>query len=100
MPEYPFRAPDGSTVHAFYTMQDAPCIGDTVVIDGKPCVRLASDCVVNGDPLSGRYPHESFTISTVEAKRAGLKFSGRGVPVFQNKWQERDFAKQRGLEFD
>lgn len=100
MPEYPFRNPDGATVYRFFSMNEAPTIGDTVDIDGVPCVRLASDCVVNGDPLSGRYPHESYQISHADAKQAGLKFSDRGVPVFQNAKQERSFASRFGYAFD
>lgn len=100
MPEYPFRKPDGSIVTRVMSMRDAPSIGDALTIDGEPCVRLASDFVVNGDPLSKRYPHESFQVSHEDAKAAGLKFSARGVPVFKNAGQERSFASRFGYAFD
>lgn len=100
MPEYPFRTPAGEVIHRVFAMKDAPSIGDTVEINGQPCVRLASDCQVNGDPLSGRYPHESFSVSAAEARKRGLKFSPRGVPVFQNASQERGFASEYGYAFD
>lgn len=101
MPEYPFRTPAGEIIHRVYAMKDAPSIGEPVNFeDYGRCVRLASDCQVNGDPLSGRYPHESFNISAAEARKRGLKFSPRGVPVFQNASQERGFASEYGYGFD
>lgn len=100
MPEYPFRKPDGTITHRAMPMSQAVPIGDTLTIDGEPCVRVASDCLINGDPLSGRYPHESPTISAKDARARGMKFSKRGVPIFENRNQERSYASERGLAFD
>lgn len=95
MPEYPFRTPDGTITHRLYAMKDAPSIGDTVTIDGQPCVRVASDCLVNSDPVSKRYPVESVSLprNIPECKRR----SPRGRPIIENAAHHKRICEVYGL---
>jgi len=57
MPDYEFKAPDGTVKTKFFPISRAPALGSTVEIDGQPCVRIISpSIVVDGNPLSTRYP--------------------------------------------
>lgn len=94
MPEYDFRAPDGSIRTAVFAMKDAPSIGSTVEIDGVPCVRLPSDSQLNTNPLSKRYPVES---RVLPRNIPGCKKSPRGLPIIQNREHERRIAGTYGF---
>ena len=93
MPEYDFRAPDGSIKTAVFSMKDAPSIGATVELDGVPCVRLPSNHQANTNLLKDRYP----CVSRALPKWApGFKHDSAGRPILQNSKSVDRFCKQNG----
>ena len=100
MPEYPFQLPDGQIIHRVYSMKDAPSIGTVIDIDGQPCKRIASDCIIDGDPLSKRYPHVSYTLPrSIDAKDAPQR-DRRGHVICKDHAHEKMLAEKYGYAFD
>lgn len=90
MPEYPFRKPDGSTITAVYPMRDAPSIGSTVEINGEPCVRLASDFLVNGNSLQTQFPIVDRSLPPIPE----CKQNGKGYNVIESAKQMDTICKK------
>ena len=42
MPIYLFKGKNGEDVEKYFSYEDAPSIGTTILIDNNPCVRVAS----------------------------------------------------------
>ena len=46
MPNYLFQAPGGDVKSVYFPMSKAPHLGDKVILDGIPCVRVLGDIQV------------------------------------------------------
>lgn len=103
MPLYLFRDPDGNEVEEFYPMTTAPKIGDTRVINGKNCRRVASFQVGAGVArVAHQYPYLSnrlpTTIRGCEMKRG--KKGGRLKPEIRSQAHEREVMAINDLQRD
>lgn len=85
MPEYPFRKPDGTTITRVMSMAEAPSIGDTLTIDGEPCVRIASDFRPQGEAPCRAFPYESHSLPDTIAKNGDATLSARGRVIVRDK---------------
>lgn len=98
LPEYQFEDVEtGDRVLAPFSMADAPSIGDIVSVAGRRLRRLFSDCQVNSDPVSGRYPIKSSTLPRwlpgCEHAQHGKE---RGKPIIQNREHEARIMGEQG----
>ena len=100
MPEYPFESPTGQIVHRVYSMASVPSIGDTIDIDGVPHRRVASDFVVDGNPLSSRYPVESLTLSRAIPLSDAPKRGYRGRVIIESRDHEKRLCEKYGYVAD
>ena len=99
MPEYQFEdLATGEQVLALFSMADAPSIGTLLTLDGRRVRRLFSDCQINSDPVSGRYPIKSNTLPRwmpgCEHIQTGKE---RGKPIIQNKQHELRVMGENGF---
>ena len=101
MPEYQFEDVEtGEEALAFFPMADAPTIGAVVEVDGRRLRRRFSDCQINSDPVSGRYPIASRTLPRwlpgCEHTHKGPKGS-LGRPIIRNKEHEKRICGEHGF---
>lgn len=85
---YPFEADDGEQIELYYSMNDAPKIGEVVDVNGKPFKRVFSNLPVVHD-----YKWEPYASRQLPRWHKGhKKFNKKGMPVFETRQQEREFA--------
>ncbi len=99
MPEYQFQDLDtGEEVLALFPMADAPPIGSLVSLAGRRLRRLVSDCQINSDPVSGRYPIKSNTLPRwLPGCEHVQKGKERGKPIIQNREHEARVMGEQGF---
>ena len=92
MPTYSFRAPTGKIVELFYTMDEAPSIGQTVDVVGMKLVRIAD--LVHVDARQDKH----FTASTLPKWDPNApRHSADGKPQFASQREVDEYtAKSEG----
>lgn len=107
MPLYEFQTEAGDVVVTFYTIEDAPRIGDAVVLeDGRSAVRILSPTVGVNPPSC--WPMESVAMGVHPDQRKELidycrehdcptDVSEDGNPILTSKEHRRKHAELRGF---
>jgi hypothetical protein len=103
MPVYMFHDPEGNEVTAFYSMAEAPKIGDMRVINGQECRRVPSFQIDAGVARkTHQYPYLSnrlpTTIRGCELKRG--RPGGRLKPEIRSRNHELEVMAQNDLQRD
>ena len=94
MPTYVFQYDDGSTVDQFYSMADAPKIGDVVTINGRKATRIPHFHLdaAGIERKTHKYPYISNSLpSTIRGCDYAVQ-NGRKKPVIRSQSHEREIA--------
>ena len=80
MPIYLFRDEDNNDVEHFMSSDNAPKIGEVIMIDGVPCTRMASFIIdtVGIERKTHKYPYASRSLCR---NAEGCKTTKDGKPI-------------------
>lgn len=87
MPEYDFEGPNGEHLIRYYAMGEAPSIGQTVEIDGVPCMRVLSPLQMRVT-ADRRFVSHSLPRNHPDAPNLDEK----GRPYFTSKREVKEFC--------
>jgi hypothetical protein len=98
MPLYLFKSETGEQIEKFYSMTDAPKIGDTVEIDGVLCTRVPSFQLSEEiNTVCNKYPYTSMKHG---AFMAGAKHDKQGRAIIESRNHEKKFMAIHDLARD
>lgn len=91
MPSYLYRAEDGSELHVFARMADAPPIGHKLKSGGKRYTRVLG----MGEGVAAKRTVEPFASESLPLWAPGAKrYDKQGRPVFRSRSEAQDFCKK------
>tara|TARA_R100000664_G_scaffold2132_1_gene5500 strand:- start:1830 stop:2132 length:303 start_codon:yes stop_codon:yes gene_type:complete len=100
MPVYAFQTNSGEEVESFFSFDDAPSIGDKVIIDGVECTRIASFILDSAgiERKTHKYPYVS---RALPRNLSGVgNYDKQGRPVIRSQAHERNVAAEHGYVKD
>ncbi len=102
MPTYQFESPDGSLVERDYPFGQAPHLGETVELDGVPCVRVISDHLAVAKRTVEPFVSVSLPAWAPGAPRYEQDPSSPfyGQPKFKGRAEAEAFARRAGYTYD
>lgn len=92
---YQFKRPDGTVAEAWFHNTEAPDAGETVEIDGQPCIRIVSTPQIRSE-----FKPYTTKVLPKHIPLPGLKYNRRGNPIIESHTQERELAKAHGYEWE
>ena len=99
MPLYLFKDENGTEVAHFFSSNEAPSIGDQLMIDGVYCTRMASFSIDTAGikRKTHKYPYVSRSLCR---NAEGCETNKRGQPIITSQTHEREVAARYDMVKD